>query len=515
MNWEFFHQCALNNYWAVLTPEILLILAAIFILAFEWLVPEDRIDALAKRCACMSFLGVAGMVIWFWWIQSFFQNSLPEGFIVDLPNQYLAFSGSILHTSHTPLLRVFFLLAGWLTLHLVDPYLKRNHFSAKAFYPLVLWVTASFMVLVQCYHFLTFFIVLESATVGLYILIAYKKDSTFSLEAALKYLVMGAVSSALLLMGIALLYGAATNPLLACSVIDGLNFGALHLFISANPTHPLVLIGSAMVLISVLFKIGAVPLHLWIPDVYQGAFLPTTALLAVASKAAGIFVLMNLLHGPFAALQDRLLPILLLIACVTILIGNTTALGQPLIKRIVGLSGVSHAGYLLLGVAASFYVEWASFAICFYLFVYLVASFSTFTVMGQVSSGASDEALQSLHDFNSLGERNGFLAFALTSGLASLAGVPPFAGFVAKFLILLAVFKAGFYWSFGLALLGVLLSFYYYFNWIRAATFLPWRMKSSESVLPIALSPSTYLILTVLVAFTLVSGLLPAWIFSL
>lgn len=513
MNWDFFHHCAASNYWALLTPEILLILAAIFILALEWLIPADRIDALAKRCACMSFFGVAGMIIWFWWIQAFFRDSLPQSLVVDLPNQFLAFSGSIFHTSHTPFLRIFFLLAGWLTLHLVDPYFKRKNFSGKAFYPLLLWVTASFMLLIQCYHFLTFFIVLESATIGLYILIAYQKDSTFSLEASLKYLIMGGVSSALLLMGVALLYGAATNPLLPGSVIDGLNFGALHLFIAANSTNPLVLMGCGMVLVSVLFKIGAVPLHLWIPDVYQGAFLPTTALLAVASKGAGIFVLMNLLHGPFAALQDRLAPVLLFISCLTIIVGNATALGQPFVKRIVGLSGVSHAGYLLLGVVTSFYIDWASFAVCFYLFVYLIASFSTFSVMSQVAALSADEALQSLHDFNSLSERNGFLGLALTSGLASLAGVPPFAGFVAKFLILLAVFKSGFYWSFGLALLGVLLSFYYYFNWMRVATFLPWRTKSSDNPSPIFLSPSHYFVLTILVAFTLVSGLLPAWIF--
>ena len=171
MNWDFFHHCAASNYWALLTPEILLILAAIFILALEWLIPADRIDALAKRCACMSFFGVAGMIIWFWWIQAFFRDSLPQSLVVDLPNQFLAFSGSIFHTSHTPFLRIFFLLAGWLTLHLVDPYFKRKNFSGKAFYPLLLWVTASFMLLIQCYHFLTFFIVLESATIGLYILI--------------------------------------------------------------------------------------------------------------------------------------------------------------------------------------------------------------------------------------------------------------------------------------------------------------------------------------------------------
>jgi NADH-quinone oxidoreductase subunit N len=509
MNWDFFQQCALDNRWAALMPEILLIVSAALLLMFSCFLPERQLEGLARRATAMTFLVVAAMIGWFWWVQDLVQAAWPTLSWGHMPQSFVTFSGSVFHTHYTPFLRMFFLAAGWLTVFLVGPSAHQKGFSKATFYPLSLWVIASFMLLVQAHHFLTFFLALESATVALYILIAYRKDSTLSLEAALKYLISGAVGSGILLMGIALLYGAATNPLLPCAVMDGLNFSSLNLFIAANPDNFLVWVGCAMILVTLGFKIGAVPFHLWIPDVYQGAYLPTTALLAVASKGAGVMILMNLLHGPFAALQARLLPVLLAIGIATILVGNTAALGQHFIKRILGLSGVAHAGYLILGVAASFYVSWAPIAILFYLFIYLIASFTTFTVISQVQSNTSEEALLSLHDFQSIGERNGFLGFALTSGLASLAGVPPFAGFVAKFLLLVAVFQAHFYVSFAAALVGVVVSLYYYFNWLRSGVFLPWQTKHTAPVAAIAVSPSIQFILMILVALSIVLGIVP------
>ena len=495
---SYFQLCAADNSWAMLAPEILLGLTAILLLSVEWFFPKPLVLR-AIRLFTFLTLGVLFALLCY-------KCCFMEGI-----GRWIGFSGLILQTGYTDLFRLFFLLSGFLTAHLATRYFAVNtRLNGRVFYPMLLWVVAGFMALVQTHHFASFFVILEFVTVGLYILIAYDRSSGPSLEASLKYLILGALSSPILLMGIALLYGISGNPNLTASVTDGMGFTALHIFISANPTNPFVLLGAAFVLISVAFKIGAFPLQIWIPDVYQGAPIPVTALLAVASKAAGVIVLMNLLHGPFIALQDVLLPIISGVAILTILFGNIAAVPQQNTKRLMGLSGIAHAGYLLLGVVASFSVEWAAQAILFYLLVYLIASYAVFSVMGLVAS--EDDSALEVRDFANLADRDGFLAFALVVGLSSLAGVPPLAGFVAKFLLLVAAYQAGFYWGLGAALFGVVISIYYYFNWMRTAAFRSWSKPEALAphLTPIEMSVTSRWVLGALTAVSLVIGVIPA-----
>ena len=337
----------------------------------------------------------------------------------------------------------------------------------------MLVVTATFMVLVQSHHFLMLFVALETLTIGFYILVAYKRDGRPSLEAGLKYLIMAAFSSGMLLFGIAMLYGAASNPGLPGAAASPLNFSSLGAFISAssefynNSQNLLVLFGAVLVLAGICFKIGVVPFQIWVPDVYQGAPTPVTAFLAVASKAAGFYLLYLLLHGPFSSLEHLTVPVLTVVAIATLLFGNLAALGQNNVKRVMGMSGVAHAGILLMGLLASLRVEWAIVAVLFYLVTYALASFGVFEVMAHVADSADSD--QKLEDYDDLLKKQPYLGAVLLVSLGSLAGIPPLAGFVAKLLIFIAAFQAGLYWMLGVALVGVVISIYYYFGWMRAA----------------------------------------------
>jgi len=346
--------------------------------------------------------------------------------------------------------------------------LARQKLPKIEFFHILLVVTAAMMLLAQSNHFVMFFVALETITVGFYILVSYFKTNALSLEAGLKYLITGALSSAILLFGIVLLYGVAGNKALPAASADPMNFVALHAFLAANPGNFLASVGIVLVLSGVAFKIGAVPFQIWIPDVYQGAPTPVTAFLAVASKAAGFSVLL-IFAQVFAPYRSVVEPLLGVLAAATIILGNLGALTQHNVKRLMGLSGVSHAGYLLLGVIASYHVPEAVDAIYFYLVVYLCASFAVFGVMTQLAG--ENDADQELDHYGNLSRRHPFLGAVLAIGLGSLAGIPPLAGFIGKLFIFIAAYKAGLTWLLAVAIGGVVLSIYYYFGWIKAAYF--------------------------------------------
>ena len=329
------------------------------------------------------------------------------------------------------------------------------------------------------------FVALETVAICFYVLVAYQRDSAKSLEAGLKYLVFGALSSSLLLFGIVLLYGVAVNPeawgcvSVGMGLDDPLEFGYLAYFLEANSDNLILRAGVILIISGIAFKIGAAPFQIWVPDVYHGSPMPVTAFLAVSSKAAGFFVLLNLVNGPFEGMSDFLLPILGVIATLTILFGNLAACAQRNLKRLLGLSGVAHAGYLLVGVIAAMLSQTlqADWVIIFYLFTYLLGSFAVFGVMSLAN--VADDAEHEFSHYEGLGQKNPFLAFVLACGVCSLAGVPPFAGFIAKLLLFVVAFKAKLYFSLAAMVIGVVISIYYYFGWLREALFLP-RPKFSD-----------------------------------
>ena len=465
MNLEVFRELAETNRWGLLLPEIFLVALGVVLLVFEMIFRRQDV-LLVVRLALWGQVLLLGLMI------VGYLGGFPSGSVIS-------FGGLVRQTPVTEVMRIFFLAGSIFVSFLATTYLNRQDLPRTEFLVITILVTVGLMLLVQSHQFVLLFVALETVTVGFYVLVAYARTSPYSLEAGLKYLILGALSSAILLFGIVLLYGAAGNPELPGRVADPLNFEALGSFIAANPSHPLVLAGAALVLAGVAFKVGAVPFQIWIPDVYHGAPTPVTAFLAVSSKAAGIMVLLFLVRGPFAALDSFLVPLLSTVAVLTILFGNLAALPQRNLKRLMGLSGIAHAGYLLVGVIAAMTVDWAVYAILFYLVTYLLASFGVFGVMAQLAG--DDDADQEIDQYEDLGRRQPFLAGVLTVGLGSLAGIPPLGGFIGKLLIFIAAFQAGLYSLLAVSVVGVVLSIYYYFGWIREAVFRVWRSPREES----------------------------------
>jgi NADH-quinone oxidoreductase subunit N len=444
-----------RNQWLAIAPELMLGLIALLLLVLELVLPKAQ-RGLIPGIAIVS------------------QIAVLVALIINLSTPYIGagptFNGLLQHTGGGQFLRIFFLLASILTCVLGTVSLPRQRMPHIEFYHILLVVTAAMMLLAQANHFVMLFVALETVTVGLYILVSYYRDNPLTLEAGMKYLIMGALSSGILLFGITLLYGAVgAVPDADGRLHTGFEYQTLARFLATHPGNFLASAGIVLVLAGVAFKIGAFPFQIWVADVYQGAPTPVTAFLAVASKAAGFAVLLPLALEVFPSYASLVIPILSAMAAATILFGNIAALTQFNVKRLIGLSGVAHAGYLLLGVIAGFSQPQAVGAVYFYLFAYLLASFAVFGVMTQL--GGSDDATQDMDHYGDLARERPFLAAVLAIGLGSLAGIPPLAGFMGKLVIFTAAFKAGHYGLLLVAITGVVLSIYYYFGWIKAACF--------------------------------------------
>ena len=447
---------AANNLWSAITPEIMLGVLALALLVIELLFPK-RQHQMVPVAALVGLLCVLGNVL------------------ATFHNPYVGtetFNGLLRHTRDGQIMRIFFLLAAVMVCLLARVSLVKQATPRVEFYHIVLVVTAGMMLLAQSNNLLLLFVTLETVTIGLYILVSYYRNNSLTLEAGLKYLVMGALSSSLLLFGIVLLYGVAGNAALPGHTAQAMHYGQLASFLAANPHNFLASIGIVLVLSGVAFKIGAFPFQIWVPDVYQGAPTPVTAFLAVSSKAVGFAVLLSLSLTVFASYGWLLMPVLTFFAGATLLFGNIAALTQHNVKRLIGLSGVSHAGFLLLGVAAASRAPMAVGSIYFYLFAYLLASFAVFGVMTHLA-GANDTD-QELDHYAGLAKANPFLALVLAVGLGSLAGIPPLVGFMGKLFIFISAFQAGLYGLIAVAVIGVVISIYYYFGWIKAAFFETW-----------------------------------------
>lgn len=466
MSTELLKAVAASNEWWALGPEIILACAALGLLVLELATPKAQhrfIPHAAGMALAVVLVGVAFNFGKIWDGEELFGGLIR----LSLPGQVA---------------RVFFLLSSLLVCFLATVCLPRARVPRVEFYHLLLVVTAALMLLAQSNHFVMFFVALETVTIGFYILVSYYRERASSLEAGLKYLVLGALSSAILLFGIVLLYGAVGRVEAGGVVHTGFEFGTVLTFLQENPGNFLATAGALLVIGGVAFKIGAFPFQIWVPDVYQGAPTPVTAFLAVSSKAAGFAVLLLLVHGAFAPLAGVLVPVLSLLAAATIIFGNLSALTQRNTKRLMGLSGVAHAGYLLIGVVASFTVPWAAGAVWFYLFTYLLASMAVFGVMAYVAG--PDDSGEELDHYARLARERPFLGAVLAVGVGSLAGIPPLAGFMGKLLLFVAAFHAQLYGLLAVAIVGVVISIFYYFGWIKAAWFESWTPPAAGTDSP-------------------------------
>ncbi len=389
----------------------------------------------------------------------------------------------------------FFLVAGFLVVLLSIDAAKEFKSGIGEYYALICFALSGMLFASSANDFTLLFVSLELITITFYILVSYRRSVTASLEAGVKYLIMGALSSAVLVFGIALIFG----------ITGTMRFTQLEIVAGEYVSNPIFLFGMVMVFAGLGFKIAAFPFHVWAPDVYQGAPTTTTAFLAVGSKAAGIVLLMRVMFDAVPQLTAQWTNVVIGISAITILYGNLCAIPQRNLKRLLGYSSISHGGYLLIGVAAASVAGQS--AILFYMAGYLFTALAAFGVIALVMGATKAEDISQLAGLN---KRSPFLAFALTLAVVSLAGIPPLAGFFGKFLLIKAALEAGtlhpgLYCLIGVAVIGVVISIYYYFGVIRA---IYWSKEDADTT-PLNVSPASGIMLAICVVGMLLIGMFP------
>jgi NADH-quinone oxidoreductase subunit N len=412
-----------------------------------------------------------------------------------------AFAGMFIQDPFALFFKRLFLAAAILVLVLAVEFADRLPAAVSEYYSLILFALTGMMFAASANDLSLLFVAVELITVTFYVLVSFQRNRLASLEAGVKYLILGALSSALMVFGIALVFGTSGT----------MNFQELAAASPALKENPLFLVGLLLVLAGLGFKIAVFPMQLWAPDVYQGAPTPTTAFLAIGSKAAGFALLLRLTIAAVPVIAAQWTKLWIVLAAVTILYGNLCAIPQRNVKRLLGYSSIAHAGYLLIGVAAV--SPAGQTAVLFYLGGYLFAILAAFAVITVVLRQTETEDVDRLAG---LSRRSPFLALALTLALASLAGVPPLVGFFGKFLLLGVAIEQGashpgFYGLAAIALVGVVISFYYYFGVVRA---IYWANNGQEQP-PITLSQPMKLVLGVCVLAMLGLGLIPTPILDL
>jgi NADH-quinone oxidoreductase subunit N len=319
------------------------------------------------------------------------------------------------------------------------------------------------MLLISCYDLISLYLAIELQSLCLYVLAAAKKDSTFSTEAGLKYFILGSFSSALLLFGISLIYGCTGTT----------NFEDLSLLFACTSNDISIIrsvdIGLIFIAAAFFFKIAAAPLHMWSPDVYEGAPVSSTIFFAVIPKIAMFSVFLRLFQTVFSNFQEVFLLIVIFFSLISVIVGSFVALKQKKIKRLLAYSSISHVGYMLLAFSANS-IEGTQ-ALFFYLIIYMITSLVLWSILLSVNTLDNAERSKTLVDLSFLSATNPLLALTGLLAFFSLAGVPPLAGFYAKMSIFLATISSSLIFASIFAILTSVISSYYYIRIIKSLYF--------------------------------------------
>ncbi|MBE9605618.1 NADH-quinone oxidoreductase subunit NuoN [Acetobacteraceae bacterium H6797] len=325
---------------------------------------------------------------------------------------------------------------------------------------LILFSTVGMMLMVSANDLMTLYMGLELLSLSLYVIAAFNRDSERSVEAGLKYFVLGALASGLLLYGSSLVYGFAGST----------SFDRIADAITGAEGAPIgIVIGLVFVLAGLAFKVSAVPFHMWTPDVYEGAPTPVTAFFASAPKVAAVALLGRVLYGPFAELVAQWQQVLILASLASMILGSLAAIGQRNIKRLMAYSSIGHIGYALMGLASG--SESGLRGTLIYMAIYLFMNIGAFAVL--IAMRRNGRAVEGVEDVAGLGKTDPAMALAMTIFMFSMAGIPPLSGFFGKFFVIKAAMESGFLL---LAIVGVLasvVSAYYYLRIIKVMYFDP------------------------------------------
>ena len=409
------------------------------------------------------------------------------------------FEGMFVSDGFALFFKVTFLIIAFLTVLISIGYTKREGMAFGEYYALILFSTLGMMLMAAGTHLITIFLGLETMSISIYILAGMMRENRRSVEAALKYFLLGAFATGFLLYGIALIYGA-TGSLYLKDV-------AAYIAAKNLLRSPMLLMSLVFLTIGFGFKIASVPFHMWTPDVYEGAPTSITAFMATGVKAAAFSALIRVFFSALPAFRPDWTSIMWLIAVATMTVGNIIAISQTNIKRMLAYSSIAHAGYILVAFVAG--NELGTSGILFYLMAYAFMNIGAFTCV--ILLGKKGEENTLINDYAGIGFKYPLLAASMTIFLLSMAGIPPLGGFMAKLYVFSAAVKAKFYW---LAILGVLnsaISVYYYLR----VTVLMYFRESEREITGLQFSPASVFALVVAVIGTLYMGIFPANVLSL
>ncbi|MCG7945259.1 MAG: NADH-quinone oxidoreductase subunit NuoN, partial [Candidatus Thiodiazotropha taylori] len=412
----------------------------------------------------------------------------------------ILFDGSYIRDPMSDLLKVGVLLVTFITFLYAKDYLIQRDLFKGEFYTLGLFAVLGMTVMISANSFLTIYLGLELLALCLYALVAFNRDSPQGAEAGMKYFVLGALASGMLLYGISMIYGTTGT----------LQFDELAQVVSKGDMNQIVMIfGIVFLVIGLAFKLGAVPFHMWVPDVYHGAPTAVVAFLASAPKIAAFALAMRLLVDGLAELNggwQGWQGMLIILAVLSMGVGNLIAIAQTNIKRMLAYSTISHVGFIMLGILAG--TKEGYTAAMFYTLVYALMSAGAFGIIIALSRKGFEA--ENLDDMKGLNQRNPWFAGMMLLLMFSMAGVPPTVGFFAKLFVLDAVISVDLTW---LALVGVAFSIIGAFYYIRVVKLIYFDQPEDET--PLSIGVDTQVMLSINGLSMLVLGLFPAGLLSL
>lgn len=430
------------NNMAILIPELFLFCWAVVVLAAD-------LFSHRRSVSLPAYLSMAGLLV--------------TGFLVGFMPAGMLWKGMFVADAYAFFFKIVILGSAFLAIGSSFGTVSRMSHHRGEYFALILFSTVGMMCLASARELITLYIGLELSTIPLFVLVAYAKTHRPSTEAGLKYLIIGAASSTMLLYGLSIIYGlTGTTHMYGVTInlsIPLLSFGAIG---------PALSVALVMILAGLTFKLAIVPFHMWAPDVYEGAPTPITAFLSVGSKVAGLAALARVFCGMFVAFATSIMSprdwahIAALLAAATVILGNVIAIRQTNIKRMLAYSSIAQAGYILIGVVACSTTGIAS--ISFYAFSYLFANMGAFAIVAIFAERTGSEQIA---DYAGFSKSSPVLSALLALFMLSLAGIPPLAGFLAKYYVFAAAVEAGYTWLVILALLTAVISLYYYANVVR------------------------------------------------
>jgi len=482
-------QIDLTQIW-MLSPELSVVLLGLLVVG---------LDLVTRRRRLVTAVAIGGLAV-----PAFFTFSLAGQWFGTLPSNGSAFFGTLVVDQFAIFFEFLFLVIGFGVMLVSVGYINRFlRVTIGEYYGVILFSLAGMMLMGSSGELITLYISLELTSIPLYILAGLSRTDGRSAEAAVKYVLLGAMSSAILLYGMALLYGATGSTdlreIAAAFGPNGLQSGNLML-----------LAADIFIFTGFGFKVSAVPFHMWAPDIYEGSPSPSTLFFSVGSKAAGFAALLRVfVFGGLAGASSSYLWVMVaIVAAVTMTLGNVVALLQTNIKRMMAYSSIGQAGYLLVGLAAVMIhgSQSANLGMLAFLAVYVVTNIGAFAGIIALADATGKE---SIRDFDGFGRRAPWIAFGMGLCLLSLAGVPPMAGFLSKLFILVAAWNqgSGLTWLVVLALINTAISIVYYVNIL-------WRMyvvepaKRDRLAVPTPVNLTMGLAVFGILALTVVFGLL-------